>query len=87
MGLANLGNPGAPNGQGYANAQTDLITGQGNANAAGQVGAANAYAWLPGQLGQAGLVAAEYMGPAPSYVYPPNQYSGYPAEIPGQRTT
>lgn len=87
MGLANLGNPGAPNGQGYANAQTDLITGQGNANAAGQVGAANAYGRLPGQFGQAGLVAAEYMGPAPSYGYPPNQYSGYPAPIPGQGNT
>jgi hypothetical protein len=41
--MASLGNPGAPNTQGYGNAQADLITGQGNANAAGQVGSANAY--------------------------------------------
>jgi len=41
--LASLGNPGQPNGQGYANATGDLYTQQGNANAAGQVGAGNAW--------------------------------------------
>lgn len=41
--LASLGNPGAPNTQGNANAQSDLITGGGNANAAGIVGSQNAW--------------------------------------------
>lgn len=49
--MANLGNPGAPNGQAYANAQSGLITDQGNANAAGQVGAANAQNGYYQQLG------------------------------------
>jgi hypothetical protein len=45
--LAQLGNPGAPNGQGNANAQSELFTGAGNSGAAGQVGAQNAWngAW------------------------------------------
>lgn len=41
--LAQLGNPGAPNTYGYGNAQSDLYQGIGNANAAGQVGSANAW--------------------------------------------
>jgi hypothetical protein len=56
--LATLGNPGAPNGQGYANAQSDLITGQGNANAAGQVGSANAYGNALGNIGNSASQAA-----------------------------
>lgn len=50
--LAALGNPGAPNGQGYANAAGDLLTQQGNAQAAGTVGAANQWNQAAGSLGQ-----------------------------------
>lgn len=56
--LAQLGNYGSPNGQANANAQSDLLTGQGNANAAGQVGSANA--WRNGATGLANLAQGAY---------------------------
>lgn len=71
--LANLGNPGAPNGQANANAQSDLITGAGNANAAGIVGANNAwqgaYANLANMAG--GFAAGQYGGTQTPNTYHP----------------
>jgi hypothetical protein len=49
--LANLGNYGAPNSQGYANAGSGLIEGQGNAAAAGQIAGGNAWSQGLGNLG------------------------------------
>lgn len=57
MGLAQLGNPGAPNSQGYGQTSGDIYAQQGNALAAGQVGAANANTNALGQLGNAGMNA------------------------------
>lgn len=58
MGLANLGNPGAPNTQGNANAQSGLQTDIGNANAAGTVGAANQWNNAASNLSQTAQQAA-----------------------------
>ncbi len=58
--LASLGNPGAPNTQGNANAQSGLYTDQGNAQAAGTVGAANAYGQMASNLGNTAQSAAAY---------------------------
>ncbi len=67
--LANLGNPGAPNSQQYANSQTDLITGAGNAQAASQIAGGNAGAGAANSLGQMGQDAyLQYRYP---YVTPP----------------
>lgn len=53
--LASLGNPGAANPQGFGQQQGNLYTDQGNANAAGQVGSANAWNAGLGQIGNAGM--------------------------------
>jgi hypothetical protein len=49
--LANLGQPGAPNAQGYGQQQGDIQQGIGNANAAGQIGSSDAWGQSLGQLG------------------------------------
>lgn len=56
--LAALGNPGAPNGQANASAQSDLWTQQGNVGAAGIIGAQNA----TGQGWQTGITAGAQLG-------------------------
>lgn len=58
--LATLGNPGQPNSQGNANQQSDLYTQQGNANAAGSVGSANAWRQGLSGLANAGQSALGY---------------------------
>jgi hypothetical protein len=62
MDLAHLGNPGAANSQGYGSQQGDIYSQQGNVNAAGQVGQANAWNAGLGQLGQYGVYAAGNYG-------------------------
>jgi hypothetical protein len=56
--LASLGNPGAPNGAAYAGLAGENITGAGNANAAGQVGSANAWGSALGNIGNAAQQAS-----------------------------
>jgi hypothetical protein len=57
--LAQMGNPGAPNPQQYANNQTDLITGGANAQAGSQLAAGDARAGAVNSLGQIGAGAAQ----------------------------
>lgn len=62
--LANLGNPGAPNSQGYGVDQGSVYGQIGNANAAGQVGAGNAWNQGLGNISNlAGQTAAYYGNP------------------------
>lgn len=67
--LANLGNPGAPNGQQYANQQSDLITGAGNAQAGSQIAQGNAQAGAWSNLGN--LAAGAYGNSQIGGVKPP----------------
>lgn len=63
MDVAHLGNPGAPNSQGYGVNQGEVLGQQGNANAAGQIGAANANNQMWNNLGTLGVQAAAYAYP------------------------
>lgn len=58
--LANLGNPGAPNSQGYGGEMANIYGQQGNANAAGQVGSANAWNQGLTNLANLGVQAGAY---------------------------
>ena len=76
MGLANLGNPGAANAQGYGADQAGIYGQQGNAQAAGQIGAGNAYSTgLQNLTNLAGQAATQYGSP---YGYPNNPQAGQP---------
>lgn len=58
LSVAQLGNPGAPNSQGFGTTQGSTLEGQGNATAAGQVGSANAYTGALGTIGNAAQQAS-----------------------------
>lgn len=58
--LASLGNPGAPNPLGFSNQQGELITGGGNAAAAGTIGGANAWGTAIGNIGNT-VSQADYL--------------------------
>jgi hypothetical protein len=83
MGLANLGNPGAANAQGYDGDVANIYGQQGNAIASGQIGAANAYQQGLGNLTNlaGGVIAQQGNAQMTNNGVP---YSGYP--VPGTYT-
>ena len=72
----NAVNTGVQAGQNFAASQTGLITGQGAAQAAGQVGAANAYSGALGQLGNYAMMYGMRPQQAPA-VTPVASLGGY----------
>ena len=69
-------NTGVNAGQSFAAGQTGLITGQAAANAAGTVGASNAYAGALGNLGNYAMLNS-FMRPQTPAVTPPGGYGNY----------
>jgi len=69
-------NTGVNAGQGFAAGQTGLITGQAAANAAGTVGAANAYGGALGGVGNLAMLSS-FMKPQSPAVTPPGGYGNY----------